>query len=371
MEYIQRALKELQDKRGNQSGKSVLVGLDGFVDTIIHLVAKRHGLGEDFSRLETIEDFGNRMLAAAGKSANLEMYPKMEKLGGNGPIMANALCATGFPLIYIGALGKGAVHPVFQDFAKKTNAISVSDPGLTNALEFNDGKIMMGITNTLEALTYESIVETMGEGAFLDTLSRSNLVALVNWTMIPHMTEIFAALTDKVLPSLPPIDGGRTFFFDLADPEKRAQSELVAALHAIAKFQNHGNVTLGLNLKEGQQVSDAFELGEKGEDDDSLKRLAAKIRRQLNVSAVVVHPTRCAACATKDGEWCVDGPYVENPKITTGAGDHFNAGFSTGQLLGLSPEACLTVGVSVSGYYVRTAVSPSLNDIEGFLRSWE
>ena len=370
MKYIQRAIQELQDKRGNQSGKRALVGLDGFVDTIIHLVAKRHGIGDDFSRIETIEDFGNRILGAVGKSANIEMYPKMEKLGGNGPIMANALCATGFPLTYIGALGKNAVHPVFQEFANKTSAVCVSDPGFTNALEFNDGKVMMGITKTLDDLNYESIIETMGEGAFLDTLSKSSLVALVNWTMIPHMNAIFAALTDRVLPGLPSIDGGRTFFFDLADPEKRAQGELIEALHAIAKFQNFGNVTLGLNLKEGQQVSEAFQLGENGEDADSLKQLAAKIRRELNVSTVVVHPTRCAACATKDGEWCVDGPYVENPKITTGAGDHFNAGFSTGQMLGLSPEACLTVGVSVSGFYVRTAVSPSLNDIDSFLRSW-
>ena len=116
MEYVQRALKDLQDKRGNKSGKHAMVGLDGFVDTIIHLVAKRHGLGDDFSRIETIEDFGNRILAAAGKSSNIEMYPKMEKLGGNGPIMANALCATGFPVTYVGALGKPAMHPVFEGF---------------------------------------------------------------------------------------------------------------------------------------------------------------------------------------------------------------------------------------------------------------
>ena len=50
MEYV--AAKELQDKRGNQSGKHAMVGLDGFVDTIIHLVAKRHALGDDFSALK-------------------------------------------------------------------------------------------------------------------------------------------------------------------------------------------------------------------------------------------------------------------------------------------------------------------------------
>jgi len=370
MRISEKVLQEIQDKTFHTSDKQSMVGLDGFVDKIVTPVDKRHGMGKQFDAIETIADLGSRISDAAGKSANLELFPRFEKLGGNGPIMANALLSLGLGVRYVGALGNPSIHPVFEEFAKKTNAVCVSDPGFTNALEFNDGKIMMGITKTLDDLNYESIIETMGEGAFLDTLSKSSLVALVNWTMIPHMNAIFAALTDRVLPSLPPIDGGRTFFFDLADPEKRAQGELIEALHAIAKFQNFGNVTLGLNLKEGQQVSEAFQLGENGEDADSLKRLAAKIRRELNVSTVVVHPTRCAACATKDGEWCVDGPYVENPKITTGAGDHFNAGFSTGQLLGLSPEACLTVGVSVSGFYVRTAVSPSLNDIDSFLRSW-
>jgi sugar/nucleoside kinase (ribokinase family) len=58
---------------------------------------------------------------------------------------------------------------------------------------------------------------------------------------------------------------------------------------------------------------------------------------------------------------------VEKPLITTGAGDHFNAGFMTGQLLGLGPESCLGLGVSTSGFYVRTARSPTLGDLETFL----
>ena len=51
--------------------------------------------------------------------------------------------------------------------------------------------------------------------------------------------------------------------------------------------------------------------------------------------------------------------YIRMPLITTGAGDHFNAGFMHGRLLGLPPENCLTVGVCTSGHYVRTAHSPT------------
>ncbi len=370
MDYREKTLKELQEKRGNLSGKKALMGFDGFVDTIVHLVAQRHGQGDNFNRIETIEAFGNRVLEAAGMSANIEMYPKMEKLGGNGPIMGNALLSAGLGVRYIGSLGKDAIHPVFADLASKTDAVSIADPGMTTALEFTDGKIMMGITKSLDEVSYESILQKMGEGAFLDALSRSHLIALVNWTMIPNMTAIFSAFIDRALPMLSPMDGGRSFFFDLADPQKRTQSELVEALTVIAKFQNFGNVILGLNLKEGQQVSEAYGINEDGKTEESLTEMAKLIRRELNVKTVVVHPTKRAACATKDGEWVVAGPYEPNPKITTGAGDHFNAGFCTASTLGLSPEACLTVGVSFSGYYVREAKSPSLNDIDSFLRSW-
>ena len=50
--------------------------------------------------------------------------------------------------------------------------------------------------------------------------------------------------------------------------------------------------------------------------------------------------------------------------------NHFNAGFSIGQLLGLDPEACLTLGVCSSGHYVRTGESPTLASLETFLANW-
>lgn len=369
MENRKRTLQELGAVAGKISSRTALVGLDGFVDTIVHPVAQRHGQGDNFTPIETIQAFGERILAAAGKSTNIELYPVMEKLGGNGPIMANALLAAGVKTRYIGALGKPHIHPVFAEFAARSEAVSVAAPGLTTALEFNDGKIMLGNTISLDEVTFETIVKVMGEGAFQDLLSRADLISLVNWTMIPNMTAFFVALLEKVIPMLPPRDQ-RLWFFDLADPEKRSKGDLVTALRTIARFQQHGSVTLGLNLKEAQQVCAALELGEQATDPEGLKEMARRIRQELGLGTVVVHPKESAACATRDGTWWVEGPYVEKPKITTGAGDHFNAGFATGQLLGLSPEACLTVGVCFSGIYVRTARSPSLNDVDAFLRDW-
>lgn len=369
MDHRKNTLRELDEHRGSAGSKTALVGLDGFVDTIVHPVGQRHGQGSDFTRIATIAEFGQRVLAAAGKSTNIELYPVMEKLGGNGPILANALLAAGVDARYAGALGRSGVHPVFADFAARSKAVSFADPGHTTAIEFTDGKIMLGNTVNLDRVTYEAWVQAVGEGAFQDSFARTDLIALVNWTMIPNMTALFGALLERVIPMLPPRDQ-RLWFFDLADPEKRSRGDLASALHTIARFQPHGTVTLGLNLKEAQEVCATLDLAPTPENEAGLQQMARTIREKLNVGVVIVHPKDSAACATRDGTWWTPGPYCENPTITTGAGDHFNAGFVTAQLLGLSPAACLTTGVCFSGYFVRTARSPSLNDVDAFLRKW-
>ncbi len=370
MEFKTRTLQELRDRRGTLSSKQAILGLDGFVDTIVTPVALRAGQGENFTPINTITEFGQRISAAAGKSTNIEFFPRMDKLGGNGPIMANAVLAQGAQVTYIGALGAPTVHPVFQDLANRAKVISLCAAAATTAAEFNDGKIMLGMMKSLDEIVPQKIEEVMGADAWRKALDSSDLVALVNWTMIPNMTAIFNDLVTRLLPQIP-AKPGRVFFFDLADPEKRSSSDLVYALETIAKFEQFGRVTLGLNLKEAQQVFAALGYGTESESETGLRAMAEKIRKHLDLTTVVVHPKESAACATKDGTFWVPGPYAAKPLITTGAGDHFNAGFVSGQLMGLSPEACLTLGVSTSGHYVRTAQSPSLADLETFLANWK
>src|SRR5262245_19617033 len=69
---------------------SAFVGLDGFVDEIFHVVDKRES-AEKYSRLPMIAQLAARMQGAAGHSTNIELVSQLVKLGGNGPIMANAL----------------------------------------------------------------------------------------------------------------------------------------------------------------------------------------------------------------------------------------------------------------------------------------
>ena len=134
MQVSNQVIEELNQKTFNPSGMNSVVGLDGFVDKIVTPVDKRHGLQQNFDAIETIDALGSRISAAAGKSANIELFPRFDKLGGNGPIMANAHVSLGLAVRYIGALGYPSVDPVFEEFARKTNAVSLANPGITTAL---------------------------------------------------------------------------------------------------------------------------------------------------------------------------------------------------------------------------------------------
>jgi len=367
MQVDKKVLEEINSKPFSLSSRNAIVGLDGFVDKIVAPVEKRHGLGDQFEAVPTIAEMGAKISAAAGKSANIELYPRFDKLGGNGPIMANAMLSLGMDVRYIGALGKPNLHPVFEEFANKTKAVSICEPGITTAMEFKDGKVMLGNTLSLEEIDYSRVIEACGEGEFTDLLSRADLVSIVNWTMIPKMTAFLVELLEKLLPNLPPRDT-RHFFFDLADPAKRSSSDISEVLRVISRFQAHAEVTLGLNYNEGLQVCEVLGLKSGGKDEDSLRSMATDIRRKLEISTIVLHPVESAACATKDGSWWSPGPYCDNPKITTGAGDHFNAGFCSARLSGFSPTASLALATCTSGHYVRTAQSPSSSQVVELLK---
>ncbi len=254
MKLANQILEELNLKTFNPSGMNSVVGLDGFVDKIVTPVDKRHGLNDSFDPIDTIDALGSRISAAAGKSANIELFPRFDKLGGNGPIMANAHNSLGLNVRYIGALGRPSIDPVFQDFAHKTDAISLANPGITTALEFKDGKLMLGNTRSLEEIDFQRIIEVTGEGAFIDMLAKAQSVSIVNWTMIPKMTSILLEIVDRIMPNLPPIDT-RNFFFDLTDPAKRSSEDIREVLRVISRYQAHAEVTLGLNYNEALQYA--------------------------------------------------------------------------------------------------------------------
>jgi len=339
------------------------IGLDGFVDEIIAVVDKRQNF-QSYDPIRSIEQLGKKIINAAGQSSNYELVVTQVKLGGNGPIMANALAAAGMDVAYVGALGYPQVHPVFKELDERSTVYSISDPAHTDALEFEDGKLMLGKHTPFRDCNWEMLMQRVGKEKLVKLFTESKLIAMVNWTMLPFLSDIWQKTVEQILPDVPP--GKRYTFFDLCDPEKRTALDLKNALGIISRFQGPTDVILGLNLKEAGQAAAVLGIDVGSEPEKQIESTAKRIREKMNIHCCCVHPRRGAAAATATESAVFQGPFVQHPKISTGAGDHFNAGFCLGRVLGMTLEESLCTGVATSGYYVRTAISPSAKDLAEF-----
>ncbi|TVR46731.1 MAG: carbohydrate kinase family protein [Planctomycetota bacterium] len=345
-------------------GLPTVMGFDGFVDNIIDVVDTRSAR-DAYSPLATIADFGARITRAAGHSANFELVVKQTKIGGNGPIMANALAALGHAVSYIGILGEGQLDPAFQPLAERAAAVySLGNPASTDALEFRDGKLMFGKLEPLEQVSVENLRSVVGEDRLLQLFSAANCVATVNWTMLLSMNEIWDYLMAEILPRLTSSQRPR-WFVDLADPAKRSREDLRQALQTLGKLQAHADIILGLNEAETRQVLEVCGSSWEGlsEDLGMAETSCRYLREHLGLSRVVCHMVKGAAGASKDESAGVEGFFEPHPKITTGAGDHFNAGYLWAIAAGQCERSALLIGTATSGHYVRTTHSPTKEDL--------
>ena len=366
---IIQALSEYQS--GDRFFKSLL-GFDGFVDEIMHVVDKRHN-AENFTKINTLADYGARISRSAGLSTNVELVGFVRKLGGNGPILANALAEQGVSVTYIGALGETSIHPVFEPMHEKCELISIADPGLSFNLEFDDGKLIMSKLDSLNVITWEAIKDRFGLEKFARMIGneRLDLIGLVNWVLIPNLSGIFRGIIEEAFPLTKPTNC--LAFFDLCDTEKRLKEDLAEAVALIKRFSSRYRVAFGTNLREALQVAAALGLDalippEGSVADIDLEELTVGIGEALGIYCFVIHTVYDAGAYAEGKYHHAPGFFTPTPILTTGGGDNFNAGLCMGLLLNLSFSEALLLGTASSGYYVRNAKSANLPELIDFIK---
>ncbi len=281
-------------------------------------------------------------------------------------------------MTYVGAVGHEdnprALHPIYKELANRCReVIPVAPPAHTDALEFDDGKIMLGKPANVQSVTWPLLIETVGLPAIKAKVEGSALIGIVNWVMMGGVEGIWEGLCNDVFASLPKT-GGHRVFIDLSDPAKRTDADVSRARGLLQKMNTLVPVTLGLNLSEAERVAEVAGMPPIEERNGhklgpALQAAAQALRERLGLSCVVIHPRQGAAAADATSSAWFDGPFTETPKLSTGAGDHFNGGFAFAQVHGLPLEQCLATGCAVSGAYVRDALSPDLARLVAFLKS--
>lgn len=363
-----KALANLILTRGDiLNTKKITAGFDGFVDTIVRVIRnKQPGAPPIF--FSTTTEFGSYVVEKGGSSFGLELEEREVKLGGNMPIMANSLGIFGIQVNCIGALGFPQVHKIFKNISSNCLLYSFATPGDSTAYEFNDGKIMFARMGELNSFGWEKIKKTLGIDTLIDLYESSDLLCIVNWSEIDASTDIWKGLLRDVFPHYRTKKKEQTALFDLSDFSKRSRESIVEALMLLKSISEYAKVTLSLNKNETRSI---FELLFDEKATDNISEMGMRIFEKSGVEILLLHSPRQAMAINHEGQFTCDTFFVEHPKLSTGAGDHFNAGFSAARLLNLDMKSSLILANAVSAYYVQTGTSPQLEDVVSFLSGYK
>ncbi len=366
--FLTNTLEKLKKLDLKSLNRKAFVGLDGYIDFIQRAVKSQTQKGPEY--FNTITDFANHIGKAAGKSAQIELVTQETKLGGNAPIMADALASLGCETTCIGNFGKLGIHPVFQQIHANVTLLSIGDSALTNALEFHDGKIILSEVGPFKHLNWNYLKKDPGLKTLIAQVNSCALVALVDWCNLPYSTDIWKGILLDILPKIHGKE--RHFFFDIADPSRRSDEELLEALDVIAGYNSYGKVTLGLNENETEKLYSCLNrINHTPEEEDiSLIEKGTFIFKNIDVWNLLIHPTNRSISINNQGVSELNGKYIQKPKISTGGGDNFNAGYCLGQLLELDVETSMVIGMANSGAYVQNGKSPTMDDLIGYLARW-
>lgn len=332
---------------------SLLAGFDGFVDTLVRPM-RESGAGAA-QYFETIAEFGEYLAKRSGKSCSIVLQTQQRGLGGNAPILANAAQRLGQSVVCIGALGGERLDPAFAPLAEGcAEVMTAAEPGLTTALEFDDGKIMLMQNDDIDRLDYERLEQRIGRDKLNAAVAQADITALLNWSEPERGTELWRGLLDNCISGLD-YGRGKKLLVDLCDCSRKNKEQLDEVTGLLCGFSQHMRTLLSLNRNESETLARHFLL-----EPLPPEQLATALRRALGVEAVVIHNVAYACAAWEQGTAIVPTVPIKKPVRSTGAGDHFNSGLAVAWGHGLSFEEALYIANAVARRFVVTGQSPTL-----------
>jgi sugar/nucleoside kinase (ribokinase family) len=328
------------------------------------VVAERRSQ-HDYDRVETIASFGEGICASAGKSSLREIVVRATEPGGCAVNLGDGLAALGAEVHAYATLGE-PIHPVFAPIVNRFAHVESwgEHPGRTLAFEFGDGKLMFSSVRPLANFDPDLVGRKLVEGTFKQACGAAKVIGLTNWSLYPHMTEVWRLLRREVFVAL----DSPGFFVDLVDPASRSDADVSDMLGALAEIEGCGHLVLGLNGSEAERICQVAGLA-LSEDPGAWAQTAGELARRIGIHGVVIHTPRFAAGAMGSEQASLPTDYCDAPKKSTGAGDRFNAGFVFGLLSGAPIEVCLALGNAGSGFYIRHARSGTRTELASFCRN--
>lgn len=352
----QTLLKKLQDSK---TLPSALVGFDGFIDSLVRVIESSEE-GKPVRYFETMKDFTAYTSQKSGSNFSMELEENICKMGGNAPITSFALSRLGIPVTSIGAFGYPKLSFHFDELASHCKLMSFTDPGTSTALEFNDGKIIMGEMRKLNETTWKDVITKLDVDVIRQEADQASLICFLNWSEIRQATDIWNGMLMDVLPYINQTPR-RTAFFDLADFSRKSSSSVKKILHVIQQFKETMNVVLGVNLNEARELYTL--LSAHAEPSRGIEETGQFLFDKINPTALIIHYSIHAFAWDGYKMYHRKSVPILSPLISTGAGDNFNAGVCFGLLNKMDLPSCLELGHATAFNYMTTGQSPGINEL--------
>ena len=342
---------------------NALLGFDACIDYIVRIVKdKSENYESEF--FSTSGQFGQFLKDLDGRSCGVELNTKLSKIGGNMVITGNALGNLGIHVECIGTFGLPDILPIFCSMSANCSLHTIGDTITATALEFNDSKVILFDPGPYNNLTWEGIKDLLGTDRIREMIKGKQLIAFVNWSEIENSSQIWKGFLDDILPGSVKTGPKPFFFTDFSDCSRKSKQEIQFAIDLLGRFRNYFKVHISLNQNEADLVAAAMELLHSSDDENFIKSLF----KTINTDVLVIHRTNDALGYDGDNFEICDTYFCTKPSILTGGGDNFNAGFCFALFHDLDLLQSLIVANAVSGYYVKTGTSPSVDNVIDFLK---
>jgi len=349
-----QALVHHINNRQQQLALTATIGFDGFIDTIVKLVKQKESAGNPAGYFTTLTDWGNYILSKKTGNFSIELQQNSIKTGGNMPNMATALATLGIATNCIGAMGYPAIDPLFSNMPAQCRLYSFAQPGSCQAVEFEDGKMMLANMNGLNNVDWNLLKERIPLTILVKIFNEAGLIGLLNWGELPASTGFWQGLLQDILPHCPD-KKDKIFFADLSDCSSRTQEETLTALDLLAAFSLYGKVILSLNYNESIFIHNQLFEPVTGYNNSTV--FAKKLFNRLKIDTLLLHHHNNAVACRRNETAEKNTPFIETPKLLTGAGDNFNAGYCFAQLLECSTADSLLLAHHCASHYIQNAES--------------
>lgn len=347
------------------NGERVVFGFDGVVDRIRQVVAERTN-PEEYQTMASMAEFSERIDESAGlnTSLSIEWQNNGKRAGGHTSHLGRAMERLGCKPTLIGTFGDPPAETFTREY-ERADLLSVGQHATTDAIEFNDGKVLLSDSSILASLDWETICDEVGLNTLASRVDRTKVFGIGYWATVLQMPTIINGLRTELWPRLR--DPPKRIVFDPADIRRLSKPTLENGLDAIEHLNDTVPITVSANQAEAFRIADLFGDAESM----SLEEAVRTARDGLGVSKFVVHTVTEAISVTASGTDRVEIPRIDKPALTTSAGDHFNAGLVVGRLAGLDDGSQLIAGSAVAGYFVRNAEPPTYEEFLSYLDQYE